>query len=72
LLANAREKMMRKGLNMIVANDVSDKSIGFNSDNNEATVLWPGGEQTLAMTGKGSMARQIIQLIARELCAGNE
>jgi phosphopantothenoylcysteine decarboxylase / phosphopantothenate---cysteine ligase len=72
LLVNAREKMMRKGLNMIVANDVSDKSIGFNSDNNEATVLWPGGEQTLAMTGKGSMARQIIQLIARELCAGNE
>ena len=72
LLANAREKMMRKGLNMIVANDVSDKSIGFNSDNNEATVLWPGGEQTLAMTGKGSMARQIIQLIAGELCAGNE
>ena len=72
LLANAREKMMRKGLNMIVANDVSDKSIGFNSDNNEATVLWPGGEQTLAMTGKGSMARQIIQLIAGELCAGNK
>jgi len=72
LLAHAREKMTRKGLNMIVANDVSDKSIGFNSDNNEATVLWPGGEQALALTGKGSMARQIIQLIARELCSGNE
>ena len=72
LLAHARDKMTRKALDMIVANDVSDKSIGFNSDNNEATVLWPDGEQALARTGKGSMARQIIQLIARKLCAGNE
>ena len=66
LLAHARDKLTRKGLDMIVANDVSDKSIGFNSDNNEATVLWPDGEQALALTGKGAMARQIIQLIARE------
>jgi phosphopantothenoylcysteine decarboxylase/phosphopantothenate--cysteine ligase len=71
LLTHARDKMTRKGLNMIVANDVSDKSIGFNSDNNEATVLWPNGEQALALTGKGSMARQIIQLIGRELSAGS-
>ena len=66
LLAHARDKLTRKGLDMIVANDVSDKSIGFNSDNNAATVLWPDGEQALALTGKGAMARQIIQLIARE------
>ena len=71
LLAHARDKMTRKGLDMIVANDVSDKSIGFNSDNNEATVLWPDGQQALALTGKGAMARQIIQLIAREHAPGN-
>ena len=71
LLAHARDKLTRKGLDMIVANDVSDKSIGFNSDNNEATVLWPDGEQALALTGKGAMARQIIQLIAREHGTGN-
>lgn len=64
VLTYAREKMLRKRLDMIVANDVSDQSIGFNSEQNEATVLWPGGEQALARTGKGSMARQIIQLIA--------
>ncbi len=67
LLTHARDKMVRKGLDMIVANDVSDSSIGFNSDNNEATVLWTGGKQVLALTGKGAMARQIIQLIARQL-----
>ncbi len=67
LLAHARDKMKRKGLDMIVANDVSNRSIGFNSDNNEATVLWADGEQVLAMTGKSAMARQIIQIIARQL-----
>lgn len=70
LLAHARDKLSRKRLDMIVANDVSDNAIGFNSDNNEATVLWPDGEQAIALTGKGSMARQIIQLIAREHGAG--
>ena len=54
LLAHARDKMLRKGLDMIVANDVSDRSIGFNSDNNQATVLWPGGEQALPLTGKSN------------------
>jgi len=67
LLAHAREKMVRKGLDMIVANDVSDSSIGFNSDNNAATVLWADGEQELALAGKAALARQIIELIARRL-----
>jgi phosphopantothenoylcysteine decarboxylase/phosphopantothenate--cysteine ligase len=67
LLAHAREKMVRKGLDMIVANDVSDRSIGFNSDNNAATVLWADGEQELALAGKAVLARQIIELIARRL-----
>jgi len=72
LLAHARDKMERKGLDMIVANDVSDRSIGFNSDNNEATVLWAGGEQEMALTGKGSMARQLIQLIAKRFEIDNK
>ena len=67
LLAHAQDKMLRKGLDMIVANDVSDRSIGFNSDNNEATVLWPGDEQALPLTGKGAMARMIVELIAKRL-----
>lgn len=72
LLAHARDKMERKGLDMIVANDVSDRSIGFNSDNNEATVLWAGGEQEMALTGKGTMARQLIQLIAKRFEIDNK
>jgi phosphopantothenoylcysteine decarboxylase/phosphopantothenate--cysteine ligase len=56
--------MRRKGLDMIVANDVSDRSIGFNSDHNEATVLWRDGEQALARSSKSTIARQIVALIA--------
>jgi phosphopantothenoylcysteine decarboxylase/phosphopantothenate--cysteine ligase len=67
LLAYARDKMQRKGLDMIVANDVSDRSIGFNSDHNEAIVLWADGEQVMGRMGKANMARRIIQLIAERI-----
>ncbi len=63
--AYGRDKLARKKLDMIVANDVSDRSIGFNSDDNEATALWPDGEQALGRMNKAAMAREIIRLIAR-------
>ncbi len=72
LLAHARDKMARKGLDMIVANDVSDRSIGFNSDDNAATVLWADGEQVLALAGKAALARQIIELIAGRLVTADK
>lgn len=65
MLTYAREKMQRKGLDMIVANDVSDQSIGFNSNENAATVLWHDGEQVLERASKGVIARQIVHLIAQ-------
>ena len=70
VLNYARDKMQRKGLDMIVANDVSDPSIGFNSDHNEATVLWRGGDQALARSSKSAIANQLVTLIAREIDAG--
>ncbi|NCF17283.1 MAG: bifunctional phosphopantothenoylcysteine decarboxylase/phosphopantothenate--cysteine ligase CoaBC [Haliea sp.] len=65
VLNYARDKMQRKNLDMIVANDVADRSIGFNSDQNAVTVLWRNGEQALPRAGKDSIARQIIELIAQ-------
>ncbi len=41
---NAREKMKRKNLDAIVANDVSRTDIGFESDNNEVRIHFPDGE----------------------------
>jgi len=65
VLAYARDKMQRKGLDMIVANDVADQSIGFNSNENEVTVLWRNGEQLLERASKGAIARRIVHLIAQ-------
>lgn len=64
VLANARDKMSRKGLDMIVANDVSDSTIGFNSDDNAATVLWHDGERALPQASKHAIARDLVSLIA--------
>jgi phosphopantothenoylcysteine decarboxylase / phosphopantothenate---cysteine ligase len=67
VLEYARGKMERKGLDMIVANDVSNQSIGFNSDENEVIVLWVGGQQELQRASKDTVAGQIVSLIAARL-----
>lgn len=64
VISYARDKMQRKRLDMIVANDVSDSTIGFNSADNAATVLWVNGEKTLQRASKSNIARQLVQLIA--------
>jgi phosphopantothenoylcysteine decarboxylase/phosphopantothenate--cysteine ligase len=66
LLNYAKNKMQHKGLDMIIANDISDQSIGFNSDDNEVTVLWRDGQQLLKRANKGAIARKIVNLIAQQ------
>ena len=39
LVTNAKRKLSDKNLDLIVANDVSDESIGFDSDENEVTLI---------------------------------
>ncbi|HKI73557.1 MAG TPA: bifunctional phosphopantothenoylcysteine decarboxylase/phosphopantothenate--cysteine ligase CoaBC, partial [Pseudomonadales bacterium] len=52
----ARRKLQTKHLDMIVANDVSDSSIGFNSENNGITLLWEGGEESLPVASKRNVS----------------
>lgn len=63
----ARQKIARKNLDMIVANDVSRSDIGFNSDQNAVTVIWPDGQHQLDQASKSQIARDIITLIAQRL-----
>jgi len=67
LVSHAVEKMARKGVDMMVANDVSRSDIGFSSEVNEVTVL--RGEQVLPLEkcSKSQLARQLVQLIADAL-----
>ncbi|MDX1756391.1 MAG: bifunctional phosphopantothenoylcysteine decarboxylase/phosphopantothenate--cysteine ligase CoaBC [Marinobacter sp.] len=60
----ANDKMQRKKLSMIVANDVSQPGVGFNSDNNAVTVFWPGGQQDFAPESKTALAGRLVSLIA--------
>ncbi|MCL5254537.1 MAG: bifunctional phosphopantothenoylcysteine decarboxylase/phosphopantothenate--cysteine ligase CoaBC [Gammaproteobacteria bacterium] len=60
----ARDKLVRKGLQLIVANDVSDPSIGFNSDDNAVTAYWHDGEKAFATSSKEALAEALMALVA--------
>ncbi|MGR8979050.1 MAG: bifunctional phosphopantothenoylcysteine decarboxylase/phosphopantothenate--cysteine ligase CoaBC [Gammaproteobacteria bacterium] len=64
LEAYALDKLARKNLDMIAANWVGRDEGGFDSDRNALEVFWKDGHKTLAMTGKGRLAEQLIGLIA--------
>ncbi|GLQ33029.1 phosphopantothenoylcysteine decarboxylase [Litoribrevibacter albus] len=63
----AQAKLARKNLDMIVANDVSNTKIGFNSDNNAATVFWGSGQRELELMSKAQMASEILNCIKTQL-----
>jgi len=67
VLAYAKAKLERKGLDMIIANDVSDPNIGFNSDANAVTVIGAQSHKSLSVRGKSQLARDIIHIIAKNM-----
>ncbi|MFT8908465.1 MAG: bifunctional phosphopantothenoylcysteine decarboxylase/phosphopantothenate--cysteine ligase CoaBC [Lentilactobacillus diolivorans] len=65
LIMNAQKKIKVKNLDMIVANDVSKKTIGFNSDNNQVTFLFANGDQIKTdVESKQQIANRLVRLIA--------
>ena len=67
-----RDKLARKGLDAVVVNDVSQAGIGFDSADNEVTVLTGSGRETrLARAGKDRIADGILDLI-EDLATGGE
>jgi len=63
LVANARRKLVGKECDLIIANDVSKPGIGFDSNQNEVTLVYPGHEETLPLAGKHELAHQLVQTI---------
>ena len=61
---NANKKLNSKNLNMIISNDVSDKSIGFDSDDNEVHVITKNETIFLKKNKKIKIAREILNIIA--------
>ena len=63
LVTNAREKLTRKGCDLIIANDVSKPGIGFDSDHNEVTLLFSDHTDTLPLATKHELAHQLVEVI---------
>lgn len=65
LLDYAARKLKSKNLDLIVANDVANPQIGFNSEDNAVSVIDRTLEATrFAQASKGQIARQLIAFIA--------
>lgn len=68
LLTNARHKLDAKGLDLLIANDITAADAGFTVDTNRVTLLYPDGTQTpLTLMSKSAVAETIITQVARLL-----
>ena len=67
---NSRKKLMEKNCDWIIANDISNKSIGFDSDFNEVTILYKNkkiNDEKLYMKKKSEIANEIIDRVVNQL-----
>lgn len=68
LMENARSKLERKGLDLIVANDIMATDAGFETDTNRVVILDSAGEQhSLPLTSKTRIAEAVISRVAELL-----
>lgn len=73
LTENAREKLIRKNADLIVANDVSRKDIGFGSDENETTIICSDGEEfILPKISKSNLANEILNIMRDKFFANRK
>jgi phosphopantothenoylcysteine decarboxylase/phosphopantothenate--cysteine ligase len=71
VVAYAQDKLRRKRLNLIAANQVGLAGSGFESEQNALHVLWEGGERVLPLADKTELARALIALVAERYHASH-
>jgi phosphopantothenoylcysteine decarboxylase/phosphopantothenate--cysteine ligase len=70
-VASAREKLARKGCDLVVVNDVSKPGVGFDHDTNEVVILGrDGSEEHVTLTSKRAVAEALLDSVARRLAQG--
>lgn len=68
LLKNAEKKLKTKNLDMIIANDISQKEIGFSSEENQVTLLSPQNKvENLPQLAKNRLASLILDRVEKIL-----
>ena len=68
LEARARDKLARKGIDLIAANRVGD-GLGIETEDNALELYWPGGHASLPRAPKPQLAQQLIAAIVGRLAA---
>jgi phosphopantothenoylcysteine decarboxylase/phosphopantothenate--cysteine ligase len=63
----ARDKLHRKGLDLIAANDVSRPGHGFEGDDTALAVFWRDGRRDIGHGPKSRVANELLLLIAERL-----
>ena len=67
---NAKKKLIEKNCDWIIANDVSNNSIGFDSDFNEVSIFYKDGEiknEKLVMKKKSEISEEITDRVIKQL-----
>ncbi len=70
LKVNAKNKLIEKNCDWIIANDVSNKSIGFDSDFNEVTIFYKNkkkDEEKILMKKKSEISEEIVNRVVDQL-----
>jgi len=68
LLANARTKLDEKGLDLIVANDITASDAGFGADTNRVTLIGRNGEaQSFPLLTKVEVAERVLDKVVELL-----
>jgi phosphopantothenoylcysteine decarboxylase/phosphopantothenate--cysteine ligase len=67
LIERARAKRVRKGIDVIIANDVAQPGAGFEVDTNQVTIIDGTGEETLPLQSKSAVASALADRIERWL-----
>ncbi len=67
LVEYAKNKREKKNLDMLIANNVADQEVGFNSDRNRTTVFWHDRILELPLMSKAAVSSRIIELVAESL-----
>jgi phosphopantothenoylcysteine decarboxylase/phosphopantothenate--cysteine ligase len=62
-IERARGKLERKGLDAVVLNDISDPEIGFDSPDNEVTILTASGSLAVPRGSKDVVAAVILDQV---------
>ncbi len=65
LRANAQSKLVAKGADLVVANDVSAPGAGFEHDTNEVVLLTPAGATEVPLADKRSIARAVLDAVVQ-------